>query len=624
MKTVIYGNFGTEDKEGWVADALEKKTEVVRIEKKHYNKSIVMWGSFDNVRHEDPENWIFDTFVKKGHNVVRIQKTMNTPYKDEILKACKDNNADILLFIKPEIIPLDEYIAICKECQATTVMWNFDWMMAPGNKEWFVSKAKVTDIVFGTDGYKENDFYIKEGINRIELHQGIDKDKHSSIDVSIPEYEKYACDVAFIGSLYTKEREKLDKFLRDNYNYRLYGNTKENRIWYREFSKLCRVAKIIIGDNYVNDIDGYWSDRVYLTLGSGGFLLTHYVNGLEKEFQDGVHLAWWKDYKELKDKIEYYLSRPEERKKIAHTGYLEVQENHNYDKRIERFLSVVENYRINNAGGRFRDISPGSCPGKSGSNPGPAIPILLLCYNRCAYTMLAYEAIKRNSDLPYKLFIWDNNSTDETRTWLKYIQKIDKDVEIYLSPENVGISKSMNAFIKKFKDYPIIAKVDNDTIVPENWLSILKDCLENNNLCAVSPMCLRPSGDKTMDWFNNMKQEKYKDYTVYLNSYLSGTGLLIKTRVFHERGLLFEKFCELGTWTWFQRKHSDEGGRYGWCGKIWNTLLNIKGDRELSNDYPEYDKKIQEVRDNGNKIWESIGGLEGMNKLAEKEGVEKL
>ena len=55
---------------------------------------------------------------------------------------------------------------------------------------------------------------------------------------------------------------------------------------YRDnLSKFLQGVKVVIGDNYRNDIPGYWSTRNYIVPGAGGMLLTSYVPGLEHQFE---------------------------------------------------------------------------------------------------------------------------------------------------------------------------------------------------------------------------------------------------------------------------------------------------------------------------------------------------
>lgn len=310
---------------------------------------IAVCGSFDKII--DKEWFVVRALERLKHEVDKISKTDTVGYhRRYILDRCKDFKPDILLFIKPDNIPLGEFQAICKEAGCITVIWNFDWMMYPSYKVWFIPKAKCVDYVFGTDGYKpeEQEIYKKERINRFLLRQGVDPIRHCRKDeIMENDLAKYGCDVCFCGSLYTNARVKLVEFLRDKYNFRLFGNRQDNQVWYEEFSKLCRCAKIMVNDNFVNDVDGYWSDRVYLTLGHGGFLMTRYIPGLELEFVDGEHLVWWRDFNELEQKINQYLLLTAERERIAQNGYIEVHKKYTYDLRLKRMLEIINNNERN-------------------------------------------------------------------------------------------------------------------------------------------------------------------------------------------------------------------------------------------------------------------------------------
>lgn len=108
---------------------------------------------------------------------------------------------------------------------------------------------------------------------------------------------------------------------------------------------MCALSKVVIGSNFVNDVPGYWSDRAYLTLGCQGFFLTQYVEGQELVFKDGEDLAYWRDYPELVEKLDYYLPREAERKAIATNGKTLVHNLHTYDHRVQVFWEEISRCR---------------------------------------------------------------------------------------------------------------------------------------------------------------------------------------------------------------------------------------------------------------------------------------
>lgn len=281
------------------------------------------------------ENWIASALDRNGHHCVRLQRTT---WFDEtrLIAVARQVRADVILFSKtPEIVPA-QLQAIKKE-GFQIAFWTFDWMRHPTNWEWYAPLAREADICFQTDGYLTDGVYPKAGIRRVELHQGCVPVLHDlpQFDGERPvRYQAEAHDLVFIGSTYTDRRRQLLSEM-TGYDFRKWGEP-EPQLWGTMFAKTCYLSKIVIGDNFVNDVPGYWSDRVYLTLACGGFFLTAYVEGLEAEFKNHTHLVWWRSFDELHDMIKYYLPREAERRAIALEGYRLVQREHTYDKRIQR------------------------------------------------------------------------------------------------------------------------------------------------------------------------------------------------------------------------------------------------------------------------------------------------
>jgi spore maturation protein CgeB len=87
-------------------------------------------------------------------------------------------------------------------------------------------------------------------------------------------------------------------------------------------------------------VPGYWSNRLWLTLGCGGFFLTAYVQGMENIFENKKHLVWYHNEQECLSLAEEYLAKPEERKAIALQGYHLVHDNHTFHHFADRVISV--------------------------------------------------------------------------------------------------------------------------------------------------------------------------------------------------------------------------------------------------------------------------------------------
>lgn len=123
---------------------------------------------------------------------------------------------------------------------------------------------------------------------------------------------------------------------------RLWGKWLTETYVFSTFAKICSGAKIILGIGKSNQVEGYFSNRTWITLGCGGFLLTRYVPGLEKFFTNKKHLVWYHSVEECLHLIAEYLKKDEEREKISEEGYRYTHENHTYDHVVKRMLDCIE------------------------------------------------------------------------------------------------------------------------------------------------------------------------------------------------------------------------------------------------------------------------------------------
>jgi len=242
----------------------------------------------------------------------------------QFLAQC--GNYDLVITAGPHRKQPDFWRAV-KKAGPTLIAWYFDWVFGFSNRErQYLSVLKDFDLVVSTDGFEDQ--YAKYGIKRTYLPHGVD----TRIYKPVKPDPLIRSDIAFIGHVYMARREKMLRTLLENFNARIFG-TKDD-CWGTRYSEICNSVKIVVGDNFRNDIAGYWSDRLYLSLASGAFLLHPDVGGMP--FEDGKHLVLWHDTNDLVDKIRYYLDRPEERKRIAEAGVREAQ-NHSWTVRVKEF-----------------------------------------------------------------------------------------------------------------------------------------------------------------------------------------------------------------------------------------------------------------------------------------------
>ena len=124
------------------------------------------------------------------------------------------------------------------------------------------------------------------------------------------------------------------------------------------------------------------------------------------------------------------------------------------------------------------------------------IAVLIPCYNESKTIAKVIKDYKKA--LPEaKIYVYDNNSTDGTKEWLKD----QKDLKIIYNKENVGFPKGCNQGISITNKKNDILLLNNDTIVTENWLKNLKICLESKaNIGAVGSVCNQNGNKQGVDF----------------------------------------------------------------------------------------------------------------------------
>lgn len=225
-----------------------------------------------------------------------------------------------------------------------------------------------TDYVFTADGDpKSQEIFEAHGINHHWLRAGVfDEGCEMFEPNNDPELQG---DIVFVGS--GKEyghpewpyRKQLIEFLEKTYpnQYRKYGYPQK-LVREADLNQLYANAKIVIGDslNIGFNHPNYWSDRVYETIGRGGFIIHPHIEGIGNDFvtydfkvDDGgfwdkapapVELVTYQygDFAMLKQRIDYFLKEDKYREEIRKNGFERVKRDHTYLNRMKEMLDIVQ------------------------------------------------------------------------------------------------------------------------------------------------------------------------------------------------------------------------------------------------------------------------------------------
>jgi len=165
--------------------------------------------------------------------------------------------------------------------------------------------------------------------------------------------------IVFMGTLgnpktfewYGGRRELVEAIANNGNDVHVFGGgwdkVKHAKVYHHKyvgsdgFSQACSRSQIALGYS-AKDIPGYTSwPRVLNSMICETMYLTRYFTGLERIFKDGLHLDWFESIPEAVEKVEFWLSRPGWRNKVAREGRQEVLRAHLWDHRIAKMLEYA-------------------------------------------------------------------------------------------------------------------------------------------------------------------------------------------------------------------------------------------------------------------------------------------
>lgn len=270
-----------------------------------------------------------------------------------LLKAAEEEKPDVLFVLMGETI-LPETLCKIRKLGIITVNWFHDSVLHPMRRDFVQTVSPYYDYFFMIDS--ENVLnYIKISSRCLKtLPLACAPEVHKNMDLSDEEKQRYGSDICFIGTVKFKRGEIL-RYLAD-LDMGIWGYWSEvipalkncyrkQYVFGRESIKIYNASKIALdihpsygtGDKLFNV-----TPRVFEVPASGTFLLTNENPLLADLYKVGEEIVCYKDEKDLKDKIKYYLAHPEERKAIALKGQQRAYCDHTYQKRLERIISIIE------------------------------------------------------------------------------------------------------------------------------------------------------------------------------------------------------------------------------------------------------------------------------------------
>jgi hypothetical protein len=281
-----------------------------------------------------------------GHSVTRLQET-EIKAENILAHALK---SDLFVWIHthgwktPGLLSMEKVLDTLKENNIPSMTYHLDlWFGLQRQKDLEIMPVyKKIEHFFTVDSKMAQWFNEETNVKGHYLPAGVFgeectyKESTKKKDVIFVGSKKYHAEWQYRTQLV----DWLDKVYGNRFEH--YGNGGIESVRGLRLNKLYWSTKVVVGDTLCLNFNypDYWSDRIYETLGRGGFLIHPYIPGIEKEFVDKKHVVFYKygNFEQLKELIEYYLTHEEEREEIRKAGHELVKNNYTYRHRWQHIL----------------------------------------------------------------------------------------------------------------------------------------------------------------------------------------------------------------------------------------------------------------------------------------------
>jgi GT2 family glycosyltransferase len=149
----------------------------------------------------------------------------------------------------------------------------------------------------------------------------------------------------------------------------------------------------------------------------------------------------------------------------------------------------------------------------------PQVSIVVVTFNNLLFTRMCLESVLANTRSPsYELLVVDNASTDGTPAYLHQLAARHRHVRVAVNHSNVGFAAANNQALSQAAGRDLVL-LNNDTIVPPDWLSNLLQHLDDPRIGLVGPTTNRLGNQAEIE----TGYRSYGDFTAFAES-IVGSG----------------------------------------------------------------------------------------------------
>lgn len=297
---------------------------------------IAFVGNFDvSWTTENHHAW---TWEHLGHEVIRLQQNRSTEAR--VLDAC--SQSQIFQFTHTHGWPspvTEQTVAQIRGMGVKSFSYHLDKYFGIGSRQadYLKHPSFHLDYFFSTDG-GHADGWKAADINHVYLPPGV-----VEYGAYLGSPKEPTIDVLFTGSVgYHAEypfRPAMVAALQANYGSRFQVRTGVRE---RALNDLYAATTVCVGDHIFAGTPMYCSDRLFETVGRGGFIIYPETPGITDQIP-GLVTYKPQEIQDLINKIDYFLDKGYEKERIErrNAAFKWVKANGTYTNRLKKVLDIL-------------------------------------------------------------------------------------------------------------------------------------------------------------------------------------------------------------------------------------------------------------------------------------------
>lgn len=296
-----------------------------------------------------------DKFFYDKMRVTGVQNMYLETVSQVLLEAVNEKSIDVLICMAQAPVS-GRVLTELRSRGVITVLWFMEDYL---RFTYWKDLAKYYDFVFTIQRGRCMELIRAAGAGEVVyLPMACDPGVHRPLSLSAEERKQWGSPISFVGAGYHNRQQVFASFA--DLPFKIWGTewpeckpfdrmVQENgrRLLPAEYVKIFNATDININLHSSSERDGvdptgdFVNPRTFELAAAGAFQLVDERSLLAECFEPGKEVVTFRNPRELKELVAYYLNRPHERQAIADRARARVLSEHTYDQRIRQMLSVI-------------------------------------------------------------------------------------------------------------------------------------------------------------------------------------------------------------------------------------------------------------------------------------------